>query len=159
MLCGPVPRASRQGLALSGSLLLCLSTQETREEARKMGVMPMSVARTVSRHSTWKPGSSKSPISQLGRGRQSGPSPFSTSIVAEGLGTKSCFCAACTPAVGWIAAVGLICSLYLNLPLFLYLLRGDNRFSPLKSHSSYIYGIAGLCNRCLSTCQAVLPLY
>lgn len=57
----PCSRASGQGLAPAAPLLLHLSTQDTREKARRVGLGLMSAARLVSGHRMWKPGSSKAP--------------------------------------------------------------------------------------------------
>lgn len=118
VLWGPAPREFGQRLALAGSLLMRLSSQEKREKARRMGLMLMSAACTCWDTAHGNLGAPRHPSSQHGRGRQSGPAAFSSIIVAQGLGTKSRFFAACTSAVDWIAAVGLICPLCLNLPFF-----------------------------------------
>lgn len=119
MLGGPAPRVSRQGLALAGSFQLHLSTQETREKARRTG-LPVGWQDTAHR----KLGAPRHLRCHPGRDRQS---CFLQQHSGTGTWSKSHFFASCTSAVDWIAAVGLI---FLNLPFFFFFLRGDSRFSP-----------------------------
>lgn len=118
MLCGPALRASRQGLALAGSFQLHLSTQETREKARRTS-LPVGWQDTA--HG--KLGALRRLSSQPGRDRLS---CFLQYHSGTGTWSKGHFFASCSSAVDWTATVGLS---FLNLPFF-FLLRGDNAFSP-----------------------------